>query len=317
MHCFLETGTYNDMALRPFETHFTSQDVRMFNEATHGGVHISPEILASTAINFLKPTTTPRSFIVIDNGWNQPRFRFVMIVLVQGNFGQFATRKIIQGYTNHLGATASGAVDPNMILYFNNVITLKQTVSNDFTHGQGMYSKVVDANHILRGDFQPFSTERSLDANTITIRPEDVFSRHSIKALMDADLEVVDETSSFAELPVKKSRRTNNAAPHYMSNVIDAYKKTMDFGMNYESNMYDVGNSARGMVIDQSVSGDAFFNHLLENRSGFIDQGYIHYGTLLSLFPEADHVMDFHLAKAVSRDNVQSSLFTKSFYWFN
>ena len=122
---FIETGSYHQQAARPYNTYIDdTRNVSLLKNATQDGSNISANSVAGVASTILRPSSEAGRDINITQGWNERRYRFFMeIELMVGNI---PTRKIIIGYTDHVGkAPFSDHLDPNMRMYINNVIVLR------------------------------------------------------------------------------------------------------------------------------------------------------------------------------------------------
>ena len=281
---FVETGTYNDMVMRPYETTPDYQFINQFNEVTQGGSSVAPSVLSGVAGHFLKPSAQVQSVAPIDYGWDEPRLRFILDVSVPSQLGP-PTRRIIQGYTGYLGVNfQTGSVDPNMPLYFNNILTLRQS-QTETPYGTSIRTAVAEANHLLRGEYQPgqgwANPHYSGPDMNWTMRPEDVFTTMGRSVLTGMHDDVTDLRNSFADMPVKKSRRTNGSAPHYLSDVINGYRKTVDYGHHADAvDLNDVYDNARGAVQEDGITGDYFLHILVTSTTNFGTNGFVTYGEL-------------------------------------
>ena len=281
---FVETGTYNDMTMRPYETNFDQNLVNQFGELTLGGTSVSPAALSGIANQFLIPSAQAQTNVTIAEGWDTPRLRFILELTYYDGSGRASMRKILQGYTNHVGVAPSGAIDFNMMLYFNNVVTLRQsTIMTE--NGSSLRTSVGEASHLIRGDYD--MTLGGQPNITWLMRPEDVFSTMGSSALGEED--ILDLRVTFANTPVKKSRRSNGSASHYVSDVIKGYRHSVD-SSNYNVDFADALNKASGLVREQPMSGDKFFFDLTNNTASFAQGGSVTYGEMCSLYPEFDNV---------------------------
>lgn len=296
---FFETGTYNDLTLRPYETNLKGHIVSQFAEATNGGQAIAASTLAGVANQFLRPSAQQQQLVSIQNGWQEPRLRFLIMLDYQGAMGTVPVRKILQGYTSHLGALPSGAVDPAMTLYFNNVITLRRT-QIETPAGISYLWAPSEANHLLRGDYElNFGQQQNV---TWLMRPQDVFATMGRAALGSED--VLDLRVAFADSPIRKSRRSNCSAPHYVADVLKGYRKTFDFS-DHAVDLHDAMATAQGLVQENSLTADPFFHDLTTKTSNFSQGGSVTYGELMSLFPNFDHIAAVILSKQMLRSSPQ------------
>jgi hypothetical protein len=234
---------------------------------------------------------------IIDNGWSTPRFRFCIKVLEYDQFNATQTLKVVQGYTGYVGLSHGGHVDPNMPLYFNNVIVMRQTITST-PGGQSVHVAIADADHIIRGFYQPTYNERP--DLIYTMRPEDLFITTGRSALQGED--IVDTRLGFAASPLKKSRRKNSAAPYYLTQVVRNYRDVNDLADpngDYNTMMAE----AKGAVQEGSVEADAFLRTIKNYSTNFAMTGAVTYGEMCSIFPELDHIATIMPAKQVTRNN--------------
>lgn len=307
---FVETGTYNDMMMRPFTTNLDANIVRQFSEVTNGGRNIAPTVVSGVAGNFLKPDSQVQGPATVDNGWDTTRLRFIIELVYPAAMGGPAVRKILQGYTGYTGVSHGGFVDPKMPLYFNNVLTLRQTLI-ETPHGRSYTTAVSEANHLLRGDYH-WDGLFNQGGNTLwTMRPEDVFTTMSRLSLGSEDL--ADLRLTFAQHPIKKSRRSNASASHYVAGVLDGFRKTMDYGDYSDSLNFDGAMAnAKGIVQDDSVSADPFFSMLTMGETNFKHGGFITYGELCAMFPDFDNKTIVSLSKNMVKQTSSFSLLSES-----
>lgn len=299
----METGTYNDMALRPYESNIQDRDVDAFRELTGGGLTVAPSLLSGVASNFIKPSASAQTSVAIDNGWDVARFRFIMTVEIVDNIGGGPTRKIIQGYTNHLGATTNGSIDPNMILYFNNMITVRTSVI-ETPHGRSNNMIVAESDQILRGDYEMSLTQQP--SITHSMRPQDIFTTMGRQAL-GVDDDILDPRTAFSEDPLKRSRRTNCSASHYLSDIINGYTSVYS-GNEYSSDYGVMMKQAKGNVVENTISSDKFFFFLKEKTSNFLSNGYVTYQELASTLNGFDQNTLFVKSKDVVKKSTATPM---------
>ena len=281
---FIETGTHNDITLRPYETQLTGNLIDEFREVTEDGRNFAPSILSSTATQFLRPSTQHQGFAQIENGWGESRLRFMMAVDYFSNNGNLISTKILQGYTNHVGVTPSGAVDQNMLLYFNTVLALRYSAIQT-PSGFVNQPTVASANHLLTGHVD-YNMMQGKNASTRLMRPEDVFSTIHSQSLDSSDF--LDTRSTFMNDGIVKSRRRNNNAPFYVSSTVSAYRRTFDQADDMDA-WSDMCNQAKGYVKEDTMARDKFFHQLRQNSHSFMSKNAVTYGEMCGLYPEFDH----------------------------
>ena len=80
--------------------------------------------LAGIAGSIVKPTAQTCGMVDIPQGWGGDRLRFCMEVEITSHAGG-RTLEYITGYTDTMGATLTGNIDPQMRLFINNTVTIK------------------------------------------------------------------------------------------------------------------------------------------------------------------------------------------------
>ena len=135
-----ETGTYNPMYRRSYHTEMQAGTLSAIEEKVANAKRITPQMLGGLADRFILPTaaveqmalpnggTAPRQ-IVIPHGWNERRLRFMLEVETDFGTGGRIT-EMIQGYTDHLGVTHNGVIDPNMEFHVNSVLKIRKQTDN-------------------------------------------------------------------------------------------------------------------------------------------------------------------------------------------
>lgn len=283
---FVETGTYNDMTSRPYQTSFDTPVLQQFQEATQGGQFLAASNIAGVAGNFIRPMGEPErdgngnaKIVGISNGWGNSRLRFMLDISTPSNFGTL--RQIVTGYTDHVGASrVNGAFDQNMLLYFNNIITLR-SVQDMTATGSQIRTTVADASHFLTGRYEPGFNGGNV---TYTMRPEDVFAR-----LSSLDIDGVMDTRTTFGAGHKKSKRSNGNASNFVSKFLRSYKSTTEDDTNSAADMTEMMDSARGMVQESNLVDDQFLMTLQRGNVTFQEGGCVRMGEMLHMFPELNH----------------------------
>lgn len=284
---FTETGTYNDMASRPFETHFDGETMNRFQAATRQGKSVSASGLSAVAASVMRPKAQADGIVSIENSWDTPRLRFMMEVEHRAT-SMSSHRQILTGYTDYIGVSrGSNAIDPNMKLYFNNTIRVDSSLETS-PMGRITRHRVSDASHLLFADNKPRFGFGVNGNNTFTMRPEDVFATSSLGALQGSP-DVVDCRVNFGAYKIKKSRRKDGSAPHYMTNIFKA--------RNYAAGAEDIDggdytqvmDAARGAVANELLTQDSFLYQLTQ-RTHFGEECCVTYGELCRMSESVDHV---------------------------
>lgn len=288
-----ETGTYNDPVSRPYYAGIDERTLSAVQEVTRGGANVSASTLSGVAGAILRPIAEGQGIVYVANGWTTRRFRFLMDVVISNNFG-CTIRQYISGYTDHADVSASEHIDPNMRLYFNSVVTIRETIEPTL-HGNILRPAVSESSHILLGSTPSFNNH-----GPQSMRPEDVFTTMSHGALPAGN--VMDLRSGFVGL-AKKSRRSNVSAPVYLSRTLKAYRSVMDDDEAVGSDMSSMMEDARGKVREASLSQDPFFGIAIDN-TGFSENGSITFAELNWLSPNLIDRTAVAMAKGVHEKSI-------------
>lgn len=293
----IETGSYDDVMLRPYTTKLDNESnaVNQLQEATRGGQIITAGALAGVAGNILTQQAQPEGFATIANGWSERRFRFYL-ELELNKTALTRNRQIISGYTDHVGVSnltgSSINIDPNMQLMFNNTVLLRDTMTRGAVDGAPSYqTTVADDSQILRGGYAA-NTQGQIqnNLNTFGMRPEDVFGLQAAgtTVMNHGGGPVADMRMTFAT-GTRKSTRDNGIPSRYLAKSLSslnmAYSQT-DTAHNPASAVF---GQAFGAVREQGMYSDEFFSVLQNRASNFTSHGMVSYLELCHILPDADH----------------------------
>lgn len=294
-----ETGTYNDQFLRPFETAMDYNTVNQFAAQTENGMNLSTTALAPIANGIMRPTAMASAIAGIDNGWGTKRLSFYIDAVVSNIGG--ANREIISGYTDYVGASPSGAIDPNMRLYFNSTMMVHE---RQMAGASGVQTQLVtrDSSHILRPTVQDIQTHTCRSAS---ITPADVFSCMESGAQLAHAPDAIDTRTGFLNGP-KKSRRTNTLASHFINRTVDAYQGAQENNQFYEDAYATRAGEARGAVKEPSMIHDVFMQGF-SGDPGVAMTGSVSWGELMALNPHIDSVTEVILQNPNKPTNLHNA----------
>ena len=111
----VETGRYNPMYQRPYETNINNHALNAIADRimSTDSKRATGSLVSGIASSIAAPSSTPGQEIQIQYGWSERRIRFVMEVEYTTSLGGKGIY-YIQGYTSHPGVSMTGAVDPYM-----------------------------------------------------------------------------------------------------------------------------------------------------------------------------------------------------------
>lgn len=285
---FAETGTYDPMMMRPYETIDSPRHLNTLQQVTRFGSNVSSEALSGCVGDILRPSADHLGEVQIASGWGQRRFRFFMRtedVDLLGNVRE----QMITGYTNYDGANfATGSIDPNMRMYVSSSIHLSSM--NFMTdYGRQTSSSISSASHVFNHG-QHVGMEHVGQSAVNLQRPMDVFTTLQMNDFqrMRGTANVMDPRTTFLQERVKMSSRTNALAPTYFSKVLKAGGSSFVNSDDYESSATMWGK-AEGLVKEQVYGQDEGLFELTRKTS-FQENDSFTYGELFQLCPHLDHV---------------------------
>lgn len=306
---FTSTGTYNDMVIRPYTTNLTGDEVNELVEVTLNGASITNEALSGVASKIMRPSTESRGVVPITHGWGERRLRFLIEATEDLGHGH-VNRLIISGFTEHYGfAPQSQSLDPEMRLFFNNVIHIRSNLENTPT-GRIQRDAVAEASQIISLLPEEQSISHNGWANQgygpaplyYMSRPEDVAVSLMSEAI--ADDHVIGLETVMSPRP-KKSRRSNTHAPSFLSRTLNALKTAAITSENdFEGSGLDYQYSkARSSLKDPRITLDGFMEHLIA-ATDYSHTGSVRWADFVRVFPEA--AMD-HVTKVYLKGNVHQA----------
>ncbi len=275
-----ETGTYNPQWRRSFESNLTGNIQNTIIENCQQAGRITPGLLTGVANQFIKPSATPERPIIIANGWDTRRFRFFMEVRSTSHMGTVLIQ-YVTGYTDQMGASMQGSLDPNMVFYINTINTTKNSVRTTPLGTQNVQN-VMDCSHLLyqsdySGVYGPNITHK--------MRPEEVFVGMQNAELREAASDVhgasdfLDTRTHLTSNPVKSTRRFNSS-PVFVASVLDSYVQTKRSDITGASGM-EVYDTAAGHVSAARTNEDPFIKMLKANTGS--NGGTFTFGDLLRI----------------------------------
>lgn len=226
----LEVGTYNDPYQRAYQSHVDGQSLQQLQEATNYGKNLTAGALGAVGADIMRISATTTGEVNIVNGFDQPRLCVMMEVEFPGTGGLTIVEWLL-GYTNHVGISqmfgnSNTAFDPNMQIYFNNVVRGRRA-STGRAFGRQSTTHMGGAYQLINGDYKPQIT--SLHQAPHLMRPQDVFtsiSMHGTRSLLGNE-DVLDTRATFGPERVAVSDRRNTIPGQYLSRTLETWKANM------------------------------------------------------------------------------------------
>lgn len=286
----VKTARYDDIYLRPYETHYDARVAETLHTTTEGGKNISTSALASSASDFIRPATVAEGVASLENGFGEHRYTLTMELRYPTNGVSGGIRKILTGYTDHHGMiqTRTGPIlDPEMHIYFNSLITLRDTYVAG-PNGMVMQSNVVGDSHILTN--HSYGSYMTAHQPHRTLRPEDIMANldlmnNPMMAGFDVGRGDFDARTRLTQ--TKTSSRNNGSRANYLSKTITGFTTAQQQADNFDENGM-VYSDAKTYVQEQPMTRDVFLHNLMMSHT-FRSSGYITYRDLCGMLPTFDH----------------------------
>lgn len=282
---FILTGSYHDMALRPYTARVTGEDLDRLNVATHGFHDFSAGALAGVAGSILRPSTADVGALSIDNGWNEQRYMFMMKVVHQeesyNDINPSGDRvQYITGYTDRVGDVSySGLIDPSMQLYLCNVINTREIETS-----YGIRRLGISANRYIQqnGGQRDYTGHKQFYA----MRPRDVCQAIGNSGLGDyVDTDFRHSLSTHALM----SNIKNELPTDYLNRTFESFRLAVNSPDVYMNDMPSLMNTVASNTGDEGPIDDPFIMNLYRNTE-LCEGSSFTYGELCSMFPGTDTV---------------------------
>ena len=306
----VESKRYKDMWLRPYEMNVTHEDTNRVENIVARSLHMGRGGTGTNNIqglvnnempNILTPSSMVSGRADIIHGWDEKRFKFVLIVEIKQPQATNSIINYIQGYTEFLGISQSDHIDENMRLYTNSVIKLSRTV--DSHTGQVITIPLTSFNVVNDETRQNDSAYDSLKL----ARPADIAMNVASVKDLDNGVDVISMSNigsvNGSELVNKSSLLPNDHVSSTIKNAIDS-----KFANGMIGSDGDVVDSMVGNMMTPSLYHIDFFKTIL-NIKGQGNDFTIH--DLKMIEPDIAHVIEPIMGNAISNINIPHELLTE------
>jgi hypothetical protein len=228
----LEVGTYNDPFQRSYQAHVDGHAMDQLRESTRNGTNLTPAALSHVGANIMRISATTTGNVEIAEGFDTPRLCFMMEVEFPGT-GGVAQIEWLMGFTDHIGVCAQFgdsnlAFNPNMRLYFNNVMRGQRVVAAN-SYGRAFHRNVSGTFQLINGTYRP--NINNLNDHPHLMRPQDVFTSMSMEQTRSllGDEEVLDIRPTHGPDKIAVSNRSNTIPGRYLSAVLQTWQTQTEF----------------------------------------------------------------------------------------
>jgi len=224
------------------------------------GRPISESLLLANAPDIMNIAAAPGKQILIPNGWDTKRFRWVMLAIE--TLDSDTLYHYIQGYTDHSEVSFNRNLDPRTTFYINTITTIKKT--EDFTR-PGVYDYQLMSTYNVITDvmgssgFQPANIT---DRDSL-IRPQDVYDTLSQQAIAHEHgiPDSIDGSSIIAPGMATTSRKSNNNPISHLTATLNAgvRGKLLSRSSSDPASLYC---EASGSLTEWSIARNGFISAL-------------------------------------------------------
>lgn len=308
---FVESGTYNDMYRRPYQSQQMDRSTqRTFDDIVQGESNVLSAAIAGIAGRIIAPQANPEKRIVLPNSGEKTLRFYLEFMIEHSGDASFSSIEYLTGYSDYCGyhakANGDAILDKDMKFYFNNAILVNQTEHRG-VNGRRRSLSVEQASQILispdNDDVDGFDHRGSA---YITLLPQDVMSTLDDRDLRQRDIEGRDYRTGFSGTQIKKSRRGNQLPSEYLSRSINgilAAERSTDIGSNREERSLHA--RARTHVREALLTTDRVMNYLCDKLE-YAELHYVTSGEIMKVFPEFDDVAEIFTQGNVWQTGVQS-----------
>jgi hypothetical protein len=254
-----ETGTYGAQFSRPFEAHFTHDAVNQIAERIEQNQDLSSMAVSGLANQILAPAIAvdQKDIIPIPEGWNEPRFRFMMEVETDNLRGSKIT-ELVMGYSASRDITLQQTINPDLEFYINSTTLIREEMVR--VHGVTQPRSVIaNSSQLLANN----SYANVIDTNNqVMMRPTDLLAQMQTTHLPDDEGDVIDGRTMSTAAP-RKSRYGNANSAVYTSRILSSYRDAqslMALGKTGGSIFSDARNGDQ--VAEAAVMNDTFLKSL-------------------------------------------------------
>lgn len=262
---------YQNQYRRPVTTELTGDiENHILNSATNTH-NITPNFIGRHGGSFIRVSADIESHLPVDiaNGWNTPRVKFVMLVVIQDQMG--SKRDLwVSGYSESSEVRSlMGSYDPDQKFFINNISEVRTTQRNTPGYGVTSFTQVVDSSQIIANpNYQGIFNK----TNSYSLKP-DVVVKHMGYADIAAEARdgwTHDGCAVIGSMAGKVKRKYGMPSV-YASDIINGYYQL--------ASMLDTEHETHGNMLEnlavtlesEAISEDMFMKALrnVQSRRGF------------------------------------------------
>lgn len=301
----IQTGSYQEQYLRPITVNTDFRVAKALEETTEGGRNLDITTLEDVASSVFVGRTQTEGNSQIANGWRSRRFSFLMRVIEEPKFQTGSqNERIFFGYTDHCDESGRG-LSSDMRIYFNSELTISTTVTPNAAGVPTPRSRVMSSTQIV----SPQDLMGSQGQLIHLLRPEDIFY-HSFdqgiaqeftrNGFVPGKIQSISDQRSTSTYggrtgTFKLNNRNDNSPSRFLQRAMRGYAHGIKESRELDSEMIDesvILSNAGGYTKNPEMHQITFFN-ILKEDCGYLEQGFVRYGDLCSVFPQLDQTAGY------------------------
>lgn len=307
----VRTEPMQDIHRRSYISTVTPQVMNELDQATQGGKYITQTAIGQVASQIIQPSAESEGVAQIVNGWQTPRFRFMMQVLEKTQLGNETYEAWYVGHTDHSeGLIEKGGghllIDNHLQFYVDAVHRVK---SQQLMNNGQIFSKQtgIDGSQFIygNGNLSSIFTPQPNQPMDYKIRPVDVFrSKETMQTMVNQGWITPDDFGPAGGISgynnhanvgtfitgAELSARRNNNPGTFLFDTINNYQKAVNVTEGYMGDESNVVKEAVTMANDGTAYQDQLFTFLRGIVSNIQHTGRFTWGELLQLAPYIDDV---------------------------
>lgn len=315
----------NDVHRRAYNTTVTGESLNALEIATEGGRNLSQHAISQVAASIIRPSAESEGVAGIVNGWQNPRFRFILKMKETESNGTSNIAYYI-GYTDYSeGSYTTGAgghvhIDPQLQFHVTSVHRVRDMLG--IVNGNFQTAKVTNrgAHQLLFG--YDASTLQNNAKTTYLMRPSDVFSSQDTYSAMQRygligpDIVVEDNTTNLVG-GGNQSSRQNNAPGTYLFNTLKAYSYATAATEGFGDDVISFTREATAHTKDGTLFYDPFFSAMSSFNMNIRTRGQFAYNELARAYTYVDDVTTLYQPNDLQRMMANRTGHAQNFLWDN
>jgi len=317
----IESRSYRPQWVRPYEMEVGYYDLENIKHTVERSVktrsinNLELE-LQKNSPNILTPSSRVTGEAKIANGWGEKRFKFIMVLEMTYPSTNVTLINYVQGYSEFLGMTHSGIIDPNMKLFINSVSVLRKTFDSQtgkFTiiplHKYNVVQNDLSNLDYVEGNFMP--DVRNFNDTLKLSRPEDILANMTTLRTVESGTTVISDVGNVNQLNIVESKHL--IPTQHVSSTVSTAVDTVLAGSVYDDNA-DLLSAMLGFSLTIGPEQILVFKLILD-ATGML-RSYFTLNELTRMLGVADVNYDVILSKEIGsmhiNNNVPTILQTES-----